>query len=127
MIELSLTDNSTTLTMPLLSPPLSEAVLEGSTDVVTLDMNVSTYFTYNKRMWSHTWSYLSEADYNIVKGFYDRQFTLYKYPLLTISGAGSANVTNVPVRMTIDPRNIIDNCGTVQNVSVTFRESRQMP
>lgn len=127
MIELSLTDSSTSLTLPILSPPLSEAVLEGSKDVLTLDMNVSTYFTYNKRQWSHTWSYLSEADYNLVKGFYDRQFTLYKYPLLTITGAGSADVSNVPVRMTIKPRNIIDNCGTVEGVEVNFRESRQMP
>lgn len=127
MIELTLTDSSTSLTLPILSPPLSEAVVEGATDVVTLDMNMSTYFTYNKSQWSHTWSYLSEAQYNLVKGFYDRQFTLYKYPLLTITGAGSADVSNVAVRMTIDPRRIIDNCGTVEGVTVGFRESKQMP
>ena len=127
MIELTLSDSSSTATLPILSPPLSEAVLEGSTDVVTLDMNVSTYFTYNKSQWSHTWPYLTESQYNMVKGFYDRQFTLYKYPLLTITDAGSANITAVPARMSIEPRRIIDNCGTVQNVTVTFRESKQMP
>lgn len=127
MIELSLTDNSTSLTLPILAPPLSEAVVEGATDVVTLDMNMSTYFTYNKRQWSHTWSYLTEAEYNSVKGFYDRQFTLFKYPLLTITDAGTANTTNTPVRMTISPRRIIDNCGVVEEVTVTFRESKQMP
>lgn len=127
MIELTLTDSSSSATLPILSPPLSEAIVEGATDVVTLDMNMSTYFTYNKSLWSHTWPYLTEAQYNVVKGFYDRQFTLFVYPLLTITGAGSANVTEVPVRMTIDPRRIIDNCGTVENVTVSFRESRQMP
>lgn len=126
MIELTLTDNSTTATVPILAPPLSQETIEGSTDVTTLDMNVSTYFTYNKDRWVHTWDYLTEEEYNLVRGFYDRQFTEFAYPLLSITGGGSANVTDVPVRMTISPRNIIDNCGTVRDVEVTFRETRQL-
>ena len=127
MIQLTLTDSSTSKVLPLLSPPLSVDTVEGATDVVTLDMNVSTYFTYNKSLWTHEWSYMSESDFNDLKGFYDRQFTLYKYPLLTITGTGAADVTSVPVRMTLNPRQIIDNCGTVEKVQVSFRESRQMP
>lgn len=123
MIEIELTDNSTTATLPRLAPPFTETPLEGSQDVVTLDMNMSTYFTYNKREWSHTWPYVTEDEYNVIKGFYDRQFTDFSYPLLTV---GEVGINDVPVRMTILPKNIIDNCLTVQNVTVTFRETRQL-
>ena len=123
MITLTLTDSSTSETFNTLSPPLQEAVVEGATDVVTLDMNMSTYFTANKRRWTHKWAYMSKADFNVLKGFYDRQFTLYQYPTLTCATLG---VSAVPCRMTITPRNIIDNCETVQDVEITLRESAQM-
>lgn len=126
MITLKLTDSTNTLTLPLIAPPLSQNVVEGATDVVTLDNNVSTYFTYNKSLWEVSWSLLTEQQYNDVKGFYDRQFTLFKYPLLTIEGAGAANVTNLPVRMYMPERNIVNNCGDVEEVEVQFRESRQI-
>ncbi|NCU40951.1 hypothetical protein EOL73_04325 [Candidatus Saccharibacteria bacterium] len=123
MIELTLTDGSTSATLPLLAPPLSEAVIEGSRDVTTLDMNVSTYFTYNKRQWEHTWAYLDKTDFDTIKGFYDRQFTLFAYPLLTCTALG---VSAVPVRMTLSARQVINNCERVEDVSVTFRETRQL-
>lgn len=123
MIEIQLTDNSTTQTLPRLAPPFTEATVEGSRDVTTLDMNVSTYFTYNKRQWSHTWSYITEDEFNTIKGFYDRQFTEFAYPLLTVN---ELDITDVPVRMYLTPKRIIDNCLTVQDVTVTFRETDQL-
>ena len=123
MYEIQLTDSTTSAVVAKLNVPLIETPIEGATDVVTLDNNVSTYFTANKRLWEHTWSFLSEAEFNVIKGFYDRQFTTFKYPLLTISAMG---ITNIPVRMTISPKRIIDNCGTVEDAKITLRESRQM-
>lgn len=123
MIEIVLTDNSTTATLPRLAPPLSETTVEGSRDVITLDMNMTTYFSDNKRLWGHTWPILTIDEYNVVKGFYDRQFTDFSYPLIDIADLA---IADVPVRMTINPKNIIDNCLTVQNVTVSFRETRQL-
>lgn len=123
MITIELTDQNDTLVLPLLSPPLSETTIEGAQDVQTLDNNISTYFTANKREWTHTWPYLSKSEFDSIKAFYDRQWTDYKYPLLTID---HLNVSDVPVRMYISPQNIIDNCGTVENVEVRFRETRQL-
>ena len=64
---------------------------------------------------------MDKADFDLLKGFYDRQFTLFTYPLLTITDDGA---NNVPVRMTFSGQNIIDNCGTIQEVTVSFREAR---
>lgn len=123
MYAIELTDGTTSATMPLLHVPLSQSNVEGAVDVQTLDNNVYTDFVALKRFWAHTWRYMKESDFNTLKGFYDRQFTLFAYPRLTITELG---VVDVPVRMTLSPQNIIDNCGTVEDVEVTFRETRQL-
>lgn len=123
MYSIELSDSTTTAPMPLLHVPLTQSDIEGATDVATLDMNLYTDFFAKKRLWAHTWRYMTETDFNVLKGFYDRQFTLFQYPTLTITELG---VSAVVVRMTLSPQNIIDNCGTVEDVSVTFRETVQM-
>lgn len=121
-IEMILTDDVATETLPPLEVPLTVTPLDGTQDVQTADNNISTYFTFRKKEWSHTWAYLTEDEFNLLKAFYDRQFnlTILKYPRLSIP---YYSVSNVPVRMYLSPQDIIDNCGTVQNVTVTFRES----
>lgn len=124
MIEITLTDSTTTHTFQALEPPLTISPIEGVVDVVTLDNNMSSYFTANKRLWQHTWRYMTEAEYGHLKGFYDRQWTLFQYPTVTITAIG---VTGVPVRLTLSPQQIIDNCETVEDATITMRESRLMP
>ena len=123
MITITLTDNTTTLNLPVLNVPLEESIIENATDVVTLDNNVYTDFISQKREWSHTWAYLSKDEYEALRGFYDRQFTLFKYPLFTID---YYSITEVPVRMTINTKNTIDQCGTIKDVTVIFRETSQL-
>ena len=123
MIELELTDATGTATLQMLEVPLSIKTIEGATDVQTLDYNVYTDFLAQKRVWSHTWAYMDESDYNILKGYYDRQFTLFEYPELSID---YYNVANVPVRMTLNHQEVVNYCGRVQNVEVTFRETKQL-
>jgi len=123
MIELELTDATGTSTLQMLEVPLSIKTIEGATDVQTLDYNVYTDFLTQKRVWSHTWAYMDESDYNILKGYYDRQFTLFEYPELSID---YYNVANVPVRMTLNQQEVVNYCGRVQNVEVTFRETKQL-
>lgn len=126
MITMTLTDDVETVTLQPLNVPLTEETVNNDVEVVTLDNNISVYIVpdSDKRIWTHTWAYLDEADYNVLKGFRDRQRTLFKFPRVTISELG---VTDVPVYMKLEPKNIIDHCGTVQNVSIWLRESVQMP
>ena len=123
MIELELTDATGTATLQMLEVPLTINTIEGATDVQTLDYNVYTDCLTQKRVWSHTWAYMDESDYNILKGYYDRQFTLFEYPELSID---YYNVANVPVRMTLNQQEVVNYCGRVQNVEVTFRETKQL-
>lgn len=123
MYEIIISDSTTTETLPLLNVPLTQQIIEGATDVETLDMNLYTDFVGTKRLWNHEWAYMSEEDYTILQGFYLRQFTLLEYPSITISELG---VEDVVVRMSLSPQSIIDNCGTVEGVEVTFRETVQM-
>lgn len=123
MIDIKLTDATGTATLQMLEVPLSIKTIEGATDVQTLDYNVYTDFLTQKRVWSHTWAYMDEDDYNILKGYYDRQFTLFEYPELSID---YYSVANVPVRMTLNQQEVINFCGRVQNVEVTFRETKHL-
>lgn len=124
MISLELTDSVATLILPILEVPLTQDTIENATDVQTLDFNVYTDFINQKRQWTHTWAYMSLADYNALRAFYDRQFTTYEYPTLSIS---YYSISGVVVRMSINQKDIISNCGEIRNVTVTFRETAQLP
>ncbi|WP_439946514.1 hypothetical protein [Streptomyces sp. BBFR109] len=123
MIELVLTDDTGTLTLPLLEVPLTQGTIENATDVETLDKNVHTNFISQKRQWSHTWAYLSEDDYNALRAFYDRQFTLFRYPRLSIP---YYSISDVVVRMKLNDKNIVTHAGEVSDVEVSFRETTQL-
>lgn len=124
MYEIEITDASGTITLPALEVPLTIGTIEGASDVETLDKNIYTDFITTKRQISHSWSFLSEAQFNAIKAYYDRQFTDFQYPSITISALG---ITDMTARMTLNPQSIIDHCGTVSDVTVSFRESKQNP
>ena len=119
--DLTLTDATGTETFNQAEIPITTTPVEIGTDVQVLSGNVYTDFIDLKRTWTRTFTYMDKADFDLLKGFYDRQFTLFTYPLLTITDDGA---NNVPVRMTFSGQNIIDNCGTIQEVTVSFREAR---
>lgn len=124
-VQIILSDDTTTATLQALEVPLSQDTIDNNVEVVTLDNNLSVYIVpgADKQVWSHTWRYMSEADYNTLRGFRDRQRVHFKYPLLTITALG---FTDVPVYMTLNPKNIIDHCVTVKDVTAVFRESAQI-
>lgn len=119
-MNIKLTDTTTNHTFDSFAPPFTENVIEGATDVVTLDNDISTYFTTNKRQWTIKWSYMSKTDYDILKGFYDRQFTLNAYPTFDVT---DLSLSNISVRMYLDEMDIVDNCLTVSDVEIKLRES----
>jgi hypothetical protein len=122
MYEIIITDSTGSTTLPPLEVPLVITTIEGAVDVEVLDKSIYTDFIAQKRQVAHTWAYLSETLFNIMKGYYDRQFTTFQYPRITITALG---ISDMPVRMSLNPQNIIDQCGTVEAVTVSFRESKQ--
>lgn len=122
-MEIQLTDNSGTQTLPALEVPFTETPIESAVDVTTLDFNVYTDFTARKRQWSTQWAYLTTAQFELIMGFFNRQYTDFRYPTVTIAALG---VENVPVRMTVNQRDIIDDCGTVAAFAISLRETAQL-
>lgn len=125
-MELKLTDATGQSTLPAIEVPLSVSTFEGAADVQTLSFDIYTDYVTQKRTWTQTYAFLTKEEYQLLKGYYDRQFTNYTYPQLTIDGSVNNDVTNVVVRMSLTQQNIIDNCETVSDITVSFRETRQL-
>ncbi len=123
-ITLQLIDSVDNVTYDLLEVPLQIATIDGKSTVETLDGSVFTFVTYkNKFKVTHTWANMTKDDYDRLKAIERRQYDTFLRPLLTID---QYNIDNVPVVMDITtPRNIVSNCGTVNGVTVTFRETKQ--
>jgi hypothetical protein len=120
---LTLTDDSTTYTWTVLEIPIADDYVEGTGDNTTLDGNVYTDYLFLKKNYKLSWSIMTAVDYAALKGFYERQFTLAKYPLMTMSEAG---LNNIPVRLSLSDGGIVDNCLRRQNVKISMRESSQL-
>jgi hypothetical protein len=124
MIKMTLTDDTISVELQALEIPLSEEYAYLDTEVLTLDNNVSVYILpgTEKRVWTHTWAYMDKDMFDILRGFVDRQRTLYKYPLVTID---EQDVLEVPVYMKLSAKNIRNHCGDVEDVTIELRESDQ--
>ena len=123
-LTMQLIDGADNIVYDLLEVPLLQETVDGKTNVETLDGNIFTYFAYDgKRRVAHTWAYMTEAEYAQLRAMERRQYTTFLRPLLTVTRLG---IENMPVVMEITtPQKIISNCGTVQNVTVSLRETVQ--
>ncbi len=121
-LTLTLTDTQDTVTYTLLEVPFTTEDVTGKSEITTLSGNIYVDYLYNKRQWKHKWKTMSEAQYNKLRGFYDRQLTTYKFPLLSVPEYG---VENVPVAMNISARKTVNNCLRVEDVEITLRETVQ--
>lgn len=111
--------------MPPIEQEFLQTPIDIAEDIVTLDNSLYTDFTGNRHSsWTYNYESLTQAQYDALKASYDDQFEAYQYPLLSIP---FYSVEDVPCRMYINERNIWDNCGSVQNVQITFRETSQLP
>lgn len=123
MYKIYLTDSAGTHELPPLEVPLTRVKNEKMTTVEPLSGNVYDDYIATKRTWAHTWAYLTKEEYDLLDAIYERQKTEWTYPQLTIDGE---NVSGLVVKYELGPKNIIDECGTVQDVTVSFRETRQL-
>lgn len=113
------------LQLPPLEQDFVNTNLENAVDVVTLDNTIYTDFVDNDfSQWSLEWDSMTQDEYDAIRAIYDSQFSDYTYPTLTIAYYG---VEDVPVRMTINEKNIWKYCGDVKGVRLTFRETNPLP
>ncbi len=119
-ITTTITDSTGSFVLPYASPPISMEKVDSFTDIVTLGNDMYTDFVNQKRGWKYQLATLTKAQYSSLKGFYDRQYTLYQYPMLTIS---EYPVTLVTVRMYLNTQEVYNNCGDVEDVEISFRET----
>ena len=118
-----LTDSAGTHELPPLEVPLTRVKNEKMTTVEPLSANVYDDFIATKRVWSHTWAFLNEDEYQLLDDIYERMKEDNTYPELTIDGE---SVADLIVKYDLGAKNIIDDCGTVSDVTVSFRETRQL-
>lgn len=105
--------------LPALHTPFIQQPIENASDQVTLDGTLYTDFVSQRRAWQLHWEILSEDEYNLLKSLYDQQFADEAYHDLTIDYYGLADV---PVRMTINERDIRNDGACMLNVNVTLTE-----
>lgn len=127
MITLQIQDATDSMTFDVLVVPVTLSPIINETDVETIDGNISTYYSSTKRQYSFKLGYLDAETYAGLLGFRERQYQALKYPTITITGDQNINVTNMTAKIEVNDQNVINNCGLVENVVVTFRESKQMP
>lgn len=121
--KIYLTDSAGTHELPPLEVPLTRVKNEKMTTVEPLSGNVYDDYISTKRVWAHTWRYLTQEQYDLLDEIYERMKSEWTYPQLTIDGE---SVSSLVVKYELGAKNIIDDCGEVQDVTVSFRETRQI-
>jgi hypothetical protein len=110
--------------MPAIELDFIHTPTENAVDVQTLSGDLYTDFVSQEYAWTFNYESLTQAEYDALRAIYDLQFTIYEYPTLSIP---YYSLASKPVRMFINEKNIWNNCGSVQNVQFTFRETSQLP
>ena len=106
--------------MPAIEQDFIATPVENAVDVQSLDGTLYTDFASEQREWTFSYESLTEVQYQAIRDKYDLQFTDYVYPTLSIP---HYSLSNMPVRMYINEKNIWNNCGDVQGVQIKFRET----
>lgn len=122
-LTLTITDDNTSITYTLLPSPFRKNREIGESKVLTASGDVYTDYVYKKFEFEYEWGFLTADEYAVLEGFFNRQFSLNKYPRITIPELG---VENMVVRMELSDQNIVNNCGMVEKVKISFRETTQL-
>lgn len=122
-ITATLTSSLGTLQLPVIEVGFTKSRVDKITNVEVLSNDVYTDFSPNRRrLWQFSNSWLYQDVYEAIEAVYDSQFTTGNYPTISIPYYG---VEDVPVLMSINDMDVIDDCGTIQNIKLSFRETSQ--
>lgn len=122
-LTLTITDDNTSITYTFLPSPFNRKREIGESKVLTASGDIYTDYVYKKFEFEYEWGFLTADEYAILEGFFNRQYSLNKYPRISIPELG---VDNMVTKMELSDQKIINSCGVVQNVKVSFRESSQL-
>lgn len=127
MIQLTIQDSNDQMTFEAtLITPITLSPIINETDVQTVDGNISTYYGSTKRQYAIQLMAMDQESYASLKAFIERQYQNMRYPQITVTGATTLNVTNMTAKMTLSDTEVINSCGLVDGISLTFRESKQL-
>lgn len=128
MITITIQDSEDTMTFTaMITSPINYAPVITETDVQTIDGNISTYYGSTKRNYEIEIGWMDSDEYARLVAFRDRQYANLKYPQVTITGDQNLNVTSMVAKLTLGTQYTVDQCGLVEDISITLRESKQMP
>lgn len=122
-LTLTITDDNTSITYALLPSPFHKKQEIGASKVLTASGDIYTDYVYKKFEFEYEWGFLTAEEYATLEGFFNRQYSLNKYPRISIPELG---VDNMVAKMELSGQSIINNCGIVEKVKVSFRESTQL-
>lgn len=127
MITLTIQDSTDSMTFGAsLVTPIQLSPIINETDVETIDGNISTYYGSTKRQYNVKLFPMDEQSYAELRAFITRQYQSLKYPQITISGTTNLNTTNMTAKMSLSDIDVVNSCGMVDNINLTFRESKQL-
>lgn len=120
---ITFTDDTTSLTLPLVSPPL---VIGKDNNIVTnrtINNNLLMWASPTKKTVQVNIPVASPSEWESIVGFYDRMLSLRKFPLVSMPDFG---ISNMPVQFNISDRNLVDINRDVfytTNIQLTLRET----
>lgn len=120
-MKIILKDVTRTVEWDMVEVPLTEKTKDNVKQIKTLNNSLTTYIIGSrKRIWEHSWSYPTRAEYDEIKSFYDKQIRNQEILKLTIEGVDG--VVDVPVWLEISDREIMSFDGMVKEMKATFTE-----
>lgn len=127
MINLTIQDNMDAVTFGAsLVAPITLNPIINEADVETIDGNISTYYGSTKRQYEVSLLPMDQESYMALRAIVERQYQNLKYPIITIEGALPLNIQNLTAKIAISSTEVVNSCGLVDNIKLTFRESKQM-
>lgn len=116
-MRIIVTDNLGTTELPLYST-LKEQIDPIDSENITLDGSMYTDFTSNRRAWQVGFDKLKAADYDIIRGIYNRQYVNEAIPTVQLVEYGII----APMKFVISDRNIRLNGEIIDGFTLTLKE-----
>lgn len=85
---------------------------------ITLDGTLYTDYINNRRSWIVGWEKLKAEDYQVIRNFYNAQYTTETIPIVQLVEYG----ITAPMKMNISDRNIRLNGEIIEGVTITLKE-----
>jgi hypothetical protein len=118
---MNITATINSVDLPAIEVPLKMRRLDMLNPNVTLSNDVFAYTTENRRkLWEFPYSSMDEDTYEAIQAVYDAQVDSGVFPTISIPYYGVEDVT---VFMQLNDMEVYNDCGSIQNIQLSFRET----